>query len=125
MAPSPQKEMSRRAPVYSAPTDDVYAATVKAVRSLPGWELLAAAPDDHAIRARARGRIFSPSMDHEFVLEGDGKTTRVRMTSRSTRTNTEQEDERGAAMFHAMLADHLAGRAPPQRDELRGRPGHP
>lgn len=97
-----------RSYVYQAPVDDVFRATLDTVRSIPGWEVIQARPDEHALQARARGRIFSPTLDYEFVLKTTDEGTTVVLRSRATRTQTEHDDARGAEIFHSMMVDRFA-----------------
>ncbi len=93
--------------VYQGAPEEVFRATLETVRSLPGWEILTAHPENGEIRARARGRIFSPTMDHIIRLRATGAGTEIGMESRATRRDSPVDDPRGYELFHELLADRV------------------
>jgi len=105
-APPPQAQAAIHVP---AREDIVFQAALDTVRSLPGWEVVTAHPERGEIHARARGRLFSPTLDHVVRMRKGADGTELDMES-TTRDRHHYDDERGRQMFAQLLSDRLARR---------------
>ena len=89
---------------------DLFRAALDTVRSLPGWEVLTAHPDQGEIHARQKGRIFSPTVDHLVRIRPGGPDDprlQLELRTEATRTHEAVHDARSAALFQSLLVDRL------------------
>lgn len=87
--------------------EDLFEAALETIREMPGWEILTAHPENGEIRARARGRIFTPTREHILHLDSGTDGTDLLLESVRSRTNTPEDDPQTQKMFRTLLEDHL------------------
>lgn len=92
---------------YTDQPDKLFQAALETIRSLPGWEVLTAHPEDGEIRALARGRIFTPTREHVLHLATAKEGTDVSLESIHERSGTRETDSHATEMFRTLLEDRL------------------
>jgi hypothetical protein len=92
---------------YSDSQEELFEAALETIRTLPGWEVLTAHPEEGEIRARARGRIFTPTREHILHLKSDPDGTGLSVESIRARTQDPEDDPHVMDLFRTLLEDHL------------------
>lgn len=92
---------------YDDQPDELFQAALETIRSMPGWEVLTAHPENGEIRALARGRIFTPTREHILHLATVKEGTDVSMESIHGRSRTPETDSHATDMFRTLLEDRL------------------
>lgn len=90
-----------------SPPEELFEAALETIRELPGWEILTAHPEDGEIRARARGRIFTPTREHVLHLSDAAQGVELSLESIRERTKTPEEDPQAQQLFRTLFEDHL------------------
>ncbi len=92
---------------YQRPPDELFQAALETIRSMPGWEVLTAHPEDGEIRALARGRIFTPTREHILYLANAKEGIDVSLETIHERSRTQDTDDHAKEMFRTLLEDRL------------------
>lgn len=92
---------------YSDSPEELFQAALETIRTLPGWEVLTAHPEAGEIRARSRGRIFTPTREHILHLATGGDGTDLSVESIRERTKDPEDDPHVMDLFRTLLEDNL------------------